>query len=113
MKNGEKVKRSNRGLDSINHVAITVNSIEESVKWYKRNFNCTIVYQDETWAKLEFANINLALVVSRQHPGHLGFVVQDADKYGELKTHRDGTRSVYIQDPTGNAVEIMSGDSID
>jgi len=28
-------------------------------------------------------------------------------EFGELKTHRDGTRSCYINDPSGNAVEIF------
>ena len=94
-------------LDSVHHVAIEVRSVSESVQWYVDRFRCQIEYQDETWALLSFANVKLALVTSGQHPPHLGFVTDDAVSYGELKTHRDGTRSVYITDPSGNAVELI------
>ena len=76
--------------------------------WYTRTFNCEVTYQDDTWAYLKFGNIKLALVVEHQHPPHIAFVSQDAAKFGELKLHRDGTRSVYVKDPAGNPVEIMA-----
>lgn len=97
----------NYTLDAIDHIAITVNSIKETVDWYRENFKCTVSYQDETWAYLEFANIRLALVVASQHPSHISFAVENAAKYGVLTTHRDGTRSVYIHDPAGNTVEMV------
>jgi hypothetical protein len=31
-----------------------------------------------------------------------------AAEHGPLKTHRDGTRSVYVQDPAGNSVELLA-----
>ncbi len=99
-------------LDSIHHVAISVSDIAASVAWYRDTFRCEIEYQDETWALLKFANASLALVLPNQHPPHLGFVTPKADTYGELKTHRDGTRSIYISDPTGNAVELLDPDSV-
>ena len=104
--------KGKKTLDAIDHIAITVDSIDKAVKWYCENFKCSIAYQDETWAKIEFANISLALVVAEQHPGHIGFLVENAQRFGELKTHRDGTKSVYIQDPAGNAVEIMNDDKL-
>lgn len=93
--------------DRIDHIAITVSDVKKTVEWYRQNFNCSIKYEDETWAYLEFANIKLALVVPGQHPSHLAFIREDAEKYGTLKTHRDGTKSCYVNDPNGNAVEIM------
>lgn len=95
-------------LDAIHHVAISVKNIAEAVSWYTETFRCTISYQDETWAMLEFANLRMALVIASQHPPHIGFVNAEAEKYGELKLHRDGTRSIYIADPSGNAVEILA-----
>lgn len=95
------------GNDKIDHIAISVSDVKESVEWYTRQFACTVKYQDETWAFLEFANIKLALVIPGQHPGHLAFIRADAENFGTLKTHRDGTQSCYVKDPTGNAVEIM------
>lgn len=101
-------------LDSLHHVAIAVTDVAATVRWYRETFRCEIAYQDDTWAMLRFANCHLALVVPEQHPPHLGFVVptSTAEGYGELKTHRDGTRSIYIADPSGNPVELLSADSV-
>lgn len=101
-----------QALDSIHHVAIPVTNVAEAVTWYREHFRCEVTYQDETWALLKFANASLALVVSEQHPPHVGFAHPDAGKYGVLKTHRDGTRSCYIADPAGNAVEFLDAGSL-
>lgn len=95
-------------LDEIYHVAITVNNVAESVEWYTKHFRCDVEYQDETWALLEFGNTRLALVISDQHPPHIGFIHHQAEAFGELKPHRDGTRSCYVADPAGNAVEVLA-----
>ena len=97
-------------LDSIDHIAITVTDIKEAVEWYSGHFKCSIVYQDESWAYLDFANIRLALVVANEHPSHIGFAIENASQYGLLKTHRDGTRSVYVRDSAGNTVEMVEKD---
>lgn len=99
-------------LDNLDHVAVPVQDIAVSVDWYTSTFNCRVKYQDATWALLGFGNIDLALVIPEQHPAHLGFVSPEAEKYGALKTHRDGTRSCYVNDPAGNAVEILAADSM-
>ena len=95
-------------LDAMHHVAISVDDVAEAIRWYSEHFRCRVVYQDETWAMLQFANIRLAFVSQNQHPPHIGFVMANAEHYGRLKPHRDGTRSVYLQDPSGNAVEILA-----
>ena len=97
-------------LDAIDHVAVPVQDIAGAVAWYRQTFRCEVGYQDETWALLHFANTSLALVVPEQHPPHLGMVSHEAEKFGELKTHRDGTRSCYVNDPAGNAVEILAAE---
>jgi catechol 2,3-dioxygenase-like lactoylglutathione lyase family enzyme len=97
-------------LDSIHHVAIPVQDVKSAVDWYTKTFQCRVSYQDDTWAMLEFANMKVALVVPNQHPGHIAFVHPEAEKFGTLKMHRDGTRSVYVKDPSGNAVEILAQD---
>ncbi|PZM81782.1 MAG: VOC family protein [Candidatus Melainabacteria bacterium] len=99
-------------LDKIDHVAIAVDDVAKAVDWYRETFKCEIEYQDKTWAFLRFENIKLALVVPNQHPPHLAFLHENADQFGNLKTHRDGTRSVYIADSAGNAVEIVAKDSV-
>ena len=97
-------------LDSIDHIAIPVEDVASSVDWYKREFHCDVTYQDETWAFLKFGNIKLALVIPSQHPAHIAFVSPDAEKFGALKLHRDGTRSCYVKDPAGNSIEILARD---
>jgi catechol 2,3-dioxygenase-like lactoylglutathione lyase family enzyme len=94
-------------LDRIDHIAITIKNIKESIDWYQKHFKCKVVYEDETWAYLEFGNIRLALVVASQHPSHIAFQVENAAKYGALTSHRDGTKSVYIHDPAGNTIEMV------
>jgi len=94
-------------LDTLHHVAISVSNIKETVDWYTKRFGCKVNYQDETWALVEFANVQLAFVLPEQHPPHIA-VIGDPAQYGEPKTHRDGTRSVYVKDPAGNNIEILA-----
>jgi len=107
------MKHESRGsLDAMHHVAIAVQDIGSAVDWYTQNFRCEVAYRDETWALLRFANISLALVMPSQHPAHVSFSSDRAGDFGELKAHRDGTRSVYVSDPAGNSVEIMDESSL-
>ncbi|ACL72470.1 VOC family protein [Thioalkalivibrio sulfidiphilus] len=102
-----KQKVFDADLDALHHVAIPVENVARAVDWYRNQFRVRIAYQDETWALLKFANTSLALVVPGQHPPHIGVVHPDARSFGELKTHRDGTASIYLKDSEGNAVEIL------
>jgi catechol 2,3-dioxygenase-like lactoylglutathione lyase family enzyme len=104
--------KSKTALDAIDHVAISVDDIETAVRWYTQMFACDVLYQDDTWAYLKFANILLALVVPQQHRSHIALAIDDVEKHGPMKTHRDGTKSVYIKDPSGNAVELMDKNSM-
>jgi catechol 2,3-dioxygenase-like lactoylglutathione lyase family enzyme len=99
-------------LDTIHHVAVPVRDVDEAVRWYSSRFRCRVAYQDPTWAMLEFGNTRLALVVPDQHPPHLGFEHPNAEEFGPLTLHRDRTRSIYLQDPSGNSVEIIDAASI-
>jgi catechol 2,3-dioxygenase-like lactoylglutathione lyase family enzyme len=103
-------RESPRTLDRIEHVAISVPDVPAAVAWYTKSFRCTVAYQDATWAMLKFDNLELALVIPGQHPPHVAFSSPNARAFGELKTHRDGTRSTYVKDPAGNSLEIMAAD---
>ena len=104
-------KMCTSSLDAVDHIAIQVSNIQEALNWYGKHFKCTIEYQDDSWAYIKFANIHLALVVASQHPYHLAFIVNNAAKYGALQTHRDGTKSVYVDDPAGNTIEFVESSS--
>ena len=94
-------------MDRINHLAVPVNNIADAVKWYCDSFSCNVAYVDDTWALLDFENISLALVLPEQHPSHLAVERKDAANFGSLTLHRDKTKSVYIEDPWNNSLEIM------
>lgn len=94
-------------LDSIHHVAIVVDDIDRAIRWYQAHLNTAIVYADSSWAMLDFENISLALVKDEQHPPHLAIEYENADQYGPLTSHRDGTESIYIKDSEGNSIELL------
>lgn len=94
-------------LDRIDHLAIVVDDLNTTLDWYLQKFNCSVLYKDATWAMIEFANIKLAFVVAQEHPRHLCVERKDATSFGSLKTHRDGSRSCYIEDPSKNILEIL------
>ena len=95
------------GAGRLHHIAIVVSDIAQAVDWYRSNLAPTVIYQDESWAMLRFANIDLALVLPGKHPPHLAVEHSDAAAYGPLTRHRDGSKSVYIKDPFGNVIEVM------
>lgn len=94
-------------LDQPDHVAIAVNNMADAVRRYRERFDCEGVYEDATCALLRFANTQLVLVAAGQHPPRVGFLSDEAEKYGDLTPHRDGKQSVYVLDPADDAVEIL------
>ena len=98
-------------MTRIDHIALHVKDVASAIAWYRDMFECKVAYQDPTWAMLEFDNVSLALVSQGQHPPHIALTHPHAERFGRLTRHRDGTRSVYIQDNSGNAVEILDAGS--
>jgi len=90
----------------IDHIALQVDDIAEAVNYY-REYGSKVLYQDETWAFLQFDNIKLAFVVKTQHPAHIAFEVNDFSESDKVKLHRDSTTSVYKRDPWGNIYELI------
>lgn len=95
-------------MDRLHHIAIPVTDIAAAVEWYQPRFDVEIAYQDASWALLKFDNIALALVLPDQHPAHFAIERKDAESYGTLTPHRDGTASVYVEDPWRNIIEILA-----
>ena len=98
------------------HIAQQVPNIGEAVQWYQKHLaGVEVLYQDESWAFIEAHGTKLAFVLKDQHPNHLAWRVSDAElerlakQYGkEIKTHRDKTRSFYLEAPGGTWIEIIS-----
>ncbi len=91
----------------LHHIAVCVPDIKNAVAWYLEHLEADLSYQDETWALLDIENTSIALVLPSQHPPHLAVVSSDAEKYGKLTVHRDGTSSIYVDDPFGNTIEFL------
>ncbi|HMQ22665.1 MAG TPA: VOC family protein [Planctomycetota bacterium] len=100
-------------LDVLHHVAIAVSDLDATVAWYLERFACSVAYRDATWALLRFQNCDLAFVLPGQHPPHIAVVRDDAERFGDLVTHRDRTRSCYLVDPSSNTVEVCAPDHLD
>ena len=94
-------------MENMHHIALCVDDIQEASEWYLNTFKSKLMYLDDTWAAIQFDNILLALVLPGQHPPHIAVEREDAEKFGALVTHRDGTASTYIKDPWGNTIEIL------
>ncbi|RYX81375.1 VOC family protein [bacterium] len=98
----------------LDHVAVPSNDIAHSVRYYVENFGAEILYQDRTWAFLLLGQGKLALVTPTQHPPHVAMRVDEATLELAAKNagkpideHRDGTKGIYVNDPDGNAVELI------
>ena len=96
-------------MKKIDHIAIVVNDIKESLAYYVDNYDCMILHCDESWGYLQFDNTKLALVLKDEHPPHIAFEVDEV----EGKTHRDGSVSKYIEDPSGNKIELIEYPNVD
>ncbi len=94
-------------MERLHHIAVQVPDIAQALDWYRDRFAVETAYADESWALLRFENVALALVLPGQHPPHIAVERTDAETFGPLTPHRDGTASVYISDPFGNVVEIL------
>jgi hypothetical protein len=95
-------------LDKIDHIAIQVNNIEESISWYESKFNCKRLYADESWGLIQFGNIKLALVINSQHPNHFAVIDDLIYLDSDSEKHRDGSVSKYITDKDNNIIELLS-----
>ena len=89
-------------MERIDHVALVVPHINKAVEWYTQNTDCKVIYQDDTWAELQYSNIKLALVSPTEHPPHIAFI-DNTIKNGTK--HRDGSESIYTHDYSGNVIE--------
>lgn len=98
----------------MDHVAVQSSDITRDVAWYVASFGATVLYQDATWAFLQVGQGKLALVTPTQHPPHVALRVDEATleqaaarANKSVDVHRDGTKGIYIEDESGNTVELI------
>lgn len=98
------------------HVAQRVPDIAQALSWWQRTVpGATVLYADESWGLLEAGGAKLAFVVAEQHPDHLAFAVENAELerlaalHGvAIVSHRDATRSFYLEAPGDHHVEVIA-----
>jgi len=92
----------------LDHIAVNVRDIAESVAWYKKTVGAKVEYADETWGMLDIKGTKMALTVESQHPPHTAFRVSTLNDLGpDYREHRDGSCYVYKMDPDGNTIELI------
>ena len=118
-------------IAGLRHVALFVESFEETVAFYTRLLGMTIEWQpDPDNVYLCSGCDNLALhryqgqprPAGQQRLDHIGFIIDDIDQVdvwhaflqaegvrmqSSPRTHRDGARSFYCLDPDGNVVQMI------
>ena len=120
-----------RGIQTfgMGHIAIEVKDIDRSVKFYRELFNMDLYRKDEKIALLHTPGYHdrLALLISEGEVGHLGlnhfgFFVDEENYKKALDYIRDnsikvlggpgvwptGSKYIYIEDPDGYKVEILT-----
>ena len=98
------------------HVAQQVPDIAAALDWWSALVpGSRVLYADETWGLLEAGGAKLAFVMADEHPNHLAFAVSAAElerlavEHGvEVRGHRDGSRSFYVDAPGGGGVELIA-----
>jgi len=96
----------------VDHVAILVEDLKISEKWYTEALGGEITHRQENYVRLKVQNTNIALLdksyaTSKPHIGILCPNFSDLPEVGAKVSHRDGTTGVYLEDPDGNMLEFI------
>lgn len=105
----------------INHVAIEVHDIAESLEFLAKLFDFKLRSQSATHAFIELGDQFIALfettAMNRDTYRHFGFVVDDKSKVrarlNELHIPIIGDRFLDFRDPSGNRWQILDYTSVD
>jgi catechol 2,3-dioxygenase-like lactoylglutathione lyase family enzyme len=101
---------------TFDHVAQQVPDVAAAVAWYLRTVpGARVLHQDATWAFVDAVGTRLAFIQQGDHPDHIGWRVSEEDlerlaaAHGRsIRTHRDKTRSFYIEAPGGRWIEFIA-----
>lgn len=98
------------------HVALRVPDVAAALEWWLATVpGAEVLYADDTWGLLDAAGAKLAFVVADEHPDHLAFKVSNLELERlasvhavKIATHRDGSRSFYLDAPGEHHVEVIA-----
>lgn len=106
----------NLRIVQFDHVALRVPDVAAALDWWCESVPGTeVLYADETWGLIEAGGAKVAFVVAEQHPDHLAYKVsnEELDRLASshdvaIATHRDASRSFYLEAPGEHRVEIIA-----
>ena len=99
-------------MKTIDHIAILVENLEISQKWYESVCGAQLIFDDSKYKRMKMNNTTIALIDKNHYKdAHVGILVENyrdlpSDK-GKIVHHRDGTTGCYVKDPDGNVVEFI------
>ena len=96
----------------VDHIAVLVEDLEVSQKWYEKNCDAVLVFEDYKYKRMQMNNTTIALIDKKHYEyAHFAITVQNyrdlPSNLGEMVQHRDGTTGCYVKDPDGNVVEFI------
>jgi len=99
-------------MKTIDHIAILVENLEISQKWYENNCGAQLIFSDSKYKRMKMNNTTIALIDKKHYKhAHVGLLVENycdlPSNLGEIVQHRDGTTGCYVEDPDGNVVEFI------
>jgi catechol 2,3-dioxygenase-like lactoylglutathione lyase family enzyme len=110
----------------IDHFALSVSSIEDSVKWYKKVLGASVKQRDkEKEAILEVGKLEISLIKDDDivSPRHIAFDVNNVNTASlleifniekvESEMKSISSSYVYITDPDGNTIQLGAYGSLD
>jgi len=98
-------------MKTIDHIALLVDDLEESQKWYEDNLDAVCVFDDKFYKRMKVSNTTIALICKNRYEyNHVAILVDNVEelpKDGKRVAHRDGTIGVYTFDNSGHCVEFI------
>jgi catechol 2,3-dioxygenase-like lactoylglutathione lyase family enzyme len=106
----------NLAIVQFDHMAMRVPDVAAALDWWSETVpGASVLYADATWGLIEAGGAKVAFVVAEEHPDHLAYKVSGdeldrlASEHGaQIATHRDGSRSFYLDAPGDHRVEVIA-----
>ena len=79
---------------------------DDGLVW-KSRFTNSLFLNLKLWPNDTEVSLHMTPMTDEPQQQHIAFEKNNAEDYGKLIKHRDGTSSIYIKDPSNNFVEIL------
>ena len=87
-------------MKKVDHVALLVDDLEESQKWYEDNLDAVCVFDDKFYKRMQVSNTTIALISKDRYDySHVGILVdnvEDLPKDGQSVEDRDWETCILL-----------------